>query len=38
MQTSGHRGLLVIGEGKKPIGMLRLSDIYQLVKETILED
>ena len=38
LQTSGHRGLLVTGEGKKPIGMLRLTDIYQLVKETILED
>ena len=38
LQTSGHRGLLVTGEGKKPLGMLRLTDIYQLVKETILED
>jgi CBS domain-containing protein len=38
MQTSGHRGLLVTGEGKKPVGMLRLTDIYQLVKEAILED
>jgi predicted transcriptional regulator len=38
LQTSGHRGLLVTGEGKKPIGMLRLTDIYQLVKETIIED
>jgi CBS domain-containing protein len=38
LQTSGQRGLLVTGEGKKPIGMLRLTDIYQLVKETILED
>jgi CBS domain-containing protein len=38
LQTSGHRGLLVTGEGKKPVGMLRLTDIYQLVKETILED
>lgn len=38
MQTSGHRGLLVTGEGKKPIGMLRMTDIYQLVKEAILED
>jgi len=38
MRTSGHSGLLVTGEGKKPIGMLRLTDIYQLVKETILED
>ena len=38
MQTSGHRGLLVTGEGKKPVGMLRLTDIYQLVEEAILED
>src|SRR3990172_9569340 len=38
LETSGHRGLLVTGEGKKPIGMLRLTDIYQLVRETILED
>ena len=38
LQTSGHRGLLVTGEGKKPLWMLRLTDIYQLVKETILED
>ena len=38
LETSGHRGLLVTGEGKKPLGMLRLTDIYQLVKETIMED
>jgi CBS domain-containing protein len=38
MRTSGHSGLLVTGEGKKPIGMLRLTDIYQFVKEAILED
>lgn len=38
MQTSGHRGLLVTGEEKKPVGMLRLTDIYQLVEEAILED
>src|SRR4030065_146855 len=38
LQTSGHRGLLVTGEGKKPIGMLRLTDIYQRVKETLLGD
>ena len=38
MRTSGHSGLLVTGEGKKPVGMLRLTDIYQFVKEAILED
>ena len=37
MLISDHRGLLVT-EGKKPVGMLRLTDIYQLVKETILEE
>jgi len=37
MLISEHRGLLVVGEGKKPVGILRLSDIYQLVKDAILE-
>jgi len=38
MRTSGHIGLLVVGEGKKPVGMLRLTDIYQLAEDAILED
>ncbi|MFA4915286.1 MAG: CBS domain-containing protein [Syntrophales bacterium] len=37
MLISDHRGLLVV-EGKKPVGVLRLTDIYQLVKQTILEE
>src|SRR4030065_496646 len=38
MRTSGHSGLLVTGEGRKPIGMLRLTDIYQLAEGAILEN
>jgi len=38
MRNSDHRGVLVTGEEKKPIGVLRLTDIYQYVKEAILED
>lgn len=38
MLISEHIGLLVTGEGKKPVGILRLTDIYQLVKEAIMED
>jgi predicted transcriptional regulator len=38
MQSTGHIGLLVTGKGKKPIGMLRLTDIYRLVEEAILEN
>src|SRR3972149_5414043 len=38
MQTTGHIGLLVTGEGKKPIGNRGRPDMYQLAEEAILEN
>ena len=37
MLISDHRGLLVTRQGKEPVGVLRLTDIYQLVEKAILE-
>src|SRR4030042_6305178 len=37
LRNSDHRGVLVTGEEKKPTGGLGLTDIYQYVKEAILE-
>jgi len=38
MLISDHRSLLVTREGKKSVGVLRLTDIFLLVKDAILED
>jgi len=38
MLISDHRSLLVTREGKKSVGVLRLTDIYLLVRDAILED
>jgi predicted transcriptional regulator len=38
MLISDHRSLLVAREGKDPIGVLRLTDIYLLVRDATLED
>jgi len=38
MLISDHRSLLVTREGKEPVGVLRLTDIYLLVRDAILED
>ena len=37
MLISDHRSLLVTGKDKKPVGVLRLTDIYLLVKNALLE-
>ena len=37
MLISGHRSLLVTSEGKKPVGVLRLTDVYLLVRDAIVE-
>jgi CBS domain-containing protein len=37
MLISGHRSLLVTREGKKPVGVLRLTDIFLLVRDAIVE-
>ena len=38
MLISDHRGLLVTRKGKEPVGVLRLTDIYQLVEKAVLEE
>ena len=38
MLISDHRSLLVTREGKESVGVLRLTDIYLLVRDAILED
>jgi len=38
MLISNHRSLLVTREGKEPVGVLRLTDVYLLVRDALLED